>query len=136
MADTRDKMKEGIDTAAQAAKRTTDRVADTAQSVQGSAQQASGGVVETARSAVESATSAVADYAGQARDKVREWADDAQLGRTADRMQHWAEEAYDVSGEKMGEFGREVTRMIRRYPLPALAIGFGLGLMLGRITRT
>jgi hypothetical protein len=137
MAETRDKVKEGIDSAAQGAKRATDRVADAAQSAQGSAQQGTmGQIVDSARSAVESASSSVTDYAGQARDKVREWSEDANLGRTAQRVQDWAEDAYGVSGEKLGEFGREVTLMIRRYPLPALAVGFGLGLMLGRMTRT
>ena len=135
--DTRDKVKEGIDAAAQGAKRTTDRVADAAQSAQqgNAGQQQAGGILDTARSAVESASSTVADYAGQARDRVRDWTGDADLGRAADRVQHWAEDAYDVSGEKLNEFGREVTRMVRRYPIPALAIGFGVGLMLGRMTR-
>jgi hypothetical protein len=79
----------------------------------------------------------VGEYAGQARDKVREWAGDASQGasRAAGQVQHWAEDAYDVAGDKFGDLGKEVTVMIRRHPVPALLIGFGLGLLLGRVTR-
>lgn len=133
MAETRDKVKEGIDTAAQGAKRMTDRAAD---HFQGS-QSTGGGLMDTAKQNVNAVADKASDIAGQAREKVREWAGDAGEGVTqaADKVQHWAEDAYQYSGEHLGEFGREATAMIRRYPIQALAIGFGLGLLLGRASR-
>jgi ElaB/YqjD/DUF883 family membrane-anchored ribosome-binding protein len=154
MAETRDKVKDGIDTAAQGAKRAVDRTADTMQGAQHSAQStmgntgssgSSGGMMDTAKqgiSAVADKASAIADkagdFAGQARDKVRDWAGDAGEGATqaADKVQHWAEDAYAFSGEHLGEFGRECTSLIRRYPVQALLVGFGVGLLLGRASRT
>ena len=49
MAETRDKVKEGIDAAAQGAKRMTDRAADTFHGAQHSAQTAAGGVMDSAK---------------------------------------------------------------------------------------
>ena len=154
MAETRDKVKDGIDSAAQGAKRAVDRTADTLQGAQHStmgntgtsagAGSSGGGMMDTAKqglSAVADKASAVADkageYASQARDKVRDWAGDAGegVGQATDKVQHWAEDAYQFSGEHLGEFGRECTSLIRRYPVQALAVGFGLGLLLGRASR-
>jgi len=153
MAETRDKVKDGIDSAAQGAKRAVDRTADTFQGAQHTAQGAmgsttagagGGGMMDTAKqslSAVADKASNIADkagdFAGQARDKVRDWAGDAgeNVTQAADKVQHWAEDAYQFSGEHLGEFGRECTSLVRRYPIQALAVGFGLGLLLGRASR-
>jgi hypothetical protein len=35
----------------------------------------------------------------------------------------------------VGDFGQELTTMIRRHPLPAVLVGFGVGLLLGRAAR-
>ena len=159
MAETRDKVKDGIDSAAQGAKRAVDRTADTFQGAQQTAHSAmgstggtgtsggntGGGMMDTAKQglhAVADKASAVADkagdIAGQARDKVRDWAGDAgqNVTQAADKVQHWAEDAYSFSGEHLGEFGRECTTLIRRYPVQALAVGFAVGLLLGRASRT
>ena len=50
-------------------------------------------------------------------------------------MQEWAGDAYDYAADHVGDFGKEVTSMIRRHPLPAVLIGFGIGLLLGRTAR-
>jgi len=91
--------------------------------------------------AVADKASAVADKAGdfanQARDKVRDWTGDAGETATqaADKVQHWAEDAYQFSGEHLGEFSRECAAAIRRYPIQALAVAFGVGLLFGRASR-
>jgi len=152
MAETRDKVKDGIDTAAQGAKRAVDRTADTFQGAQQSAQTTAGssgsgggGMMDTAKQgmhAVADKASTIADkagdYASQAREKVRDWAGGAgeNVTQAADKVQHWAEDAYSFSGEHLGEFGRECTSLIRRYPVQALAVGFAVGLLLGRASRT
>jgi hypothetical protein len=69
---------------------------------------------------------AVGDFASRAGDRV---------GDYAGQVQHWAEDAYDHAGDYAKDFGTEVTGMIRRYPVQALLVGFGIGLLLGRVAR-
>jgi ElaB/YqjD/DUF883 family membrane-anchored ribosome-binding protein len=66
------------------------------------------------------------DYAGQAGDAAK------QAGH---KVAEWAEDAYDATAERVGDFGKEVTTLIRRHPIPAILIGFGVGLLLGRTAR-
>ena len=48
------------------------------------------------------------------------------------RVGHWAEDAYEsVSNVHVGDFGNELTTLIRKHPVPALLIGFGVGLLVG-----
>jgi hypothetical protein len=98
---------------------------------------AGGGAMDTAKETVHSVVDRVSDYAGQAREKAGEWAGDAydaakDAGR---RAQRWAGETYDAASDRVGDFGAEVTTLIRRHPIPALLIGFGVGLLLGRAAR-
>jgi hypothetical protein len=75
--------------------------------------------------------------AGQAREKVQEWAGDARETAThaGEKAQKWAGEAYDATADTLGDFSREVSTLVRRHPIPALLIGFGVGLLLGRAAR-
>ena len=77
------------------------------------------------------------DYAGQARDKVAEWAGDAgeNAKHASERVQKWAGDAYHATSDAVGDFGKEVTSLIRKHPLPSILIGFGIGLLLGRTAR-
>jgi len=93
-----------------------------------------GGMVDKAKDTVQHLADRAGDYAGQAREKVAEWAGDAgdsakQAGR---KVQEWAGDAYDYASDHVGDFGKDMTAMIRRNPIPAVLIGFGLGLLLGR----
>ena len=99
---------------------------------------------DTAQSAMHTASDVAgqardkaAEYVGQAREKVADWAGDvSDAARNAgQRVQGWAGDAFDVTADSMGDFGREVTSLVRRYPIPALMIGFGVGLLLGRAAR-
>ena len=86
---------------------------------------------------MKSALDSAGRYAGQVEDKAGEWADDAvQTARQAgDRVSHWATDAYDSVEHNAGDFGKELTSMIRKHPVPALLIGFGVGLLLGRAAK-
>ena len=77
------------------------------------------------------------DYAGQAREKVSEWAGGAgdAARQAGDKVQRWAGDAYEATSDAVGDFSKELTSMIRKNPLPAVLIGFGLGLLLGRTAR-
>ena len=77
------------------------------------------------------------DVAGQAREKVQEWAGDARdaVSHAGEKARAWAGDAYEGAADRIGDFGNEVTSLIRKHPLPALLIGFGIGLLLGRTAR-
>ncbi|HJZ54530.1 MAG TPA: hypothetical protein VKE74_06205 [Gemmataceae bacterium] len=115
-------IKSGIDTAADKAKNLTDRAADAA---------------DTARDRGQGMMDKAGEVAGKVQDKAREWAGDAyETARDAGhKVQRWAGEAYDVAADNLGDFGRELTSLVRRHPIPALLIGFGVGLLLGRAAR-
>jgi hypothetical protein len=95
------------------------------------------GFMETAKDAAHSVADRVSDVAGQAKEKAQEWAGDAyDAARDAGRRaQRWAGDAYDVAADRLEDFGTEVTGLIRRHPIPAILIGFGIGLLLGRAAR-
>lgn len=63
--------------------------------------------------------------------KVRQWAGDASgAARAAGaRVQGFAG---DLDAAKLKELGGEVASLIRKHPIPAVLIGVGLGLLLGR----
>jgi ElaB/YqjD/DUF883 family membrane-anchored ribosome-binding protein len=122
MADIRDRVKGAIDTGAEKAKNLTDSAANQARE----AQNQGGGMMDTVKDKAESALHAAGDYAHQARDLA---------GQAADRVQHWAEDAYEHAGHYAKDFGQELSTLIRRYPVQALLVGFGVGLLLGRVVR-
>ena len=74
----------------------------------------------------QSAMHAVGDFATRAGNQVGDYA-----GQVGD----WASDAYHQAGHYASDFGGEVTGMIRRYPVQALLVGFGVGLLLGRVAR-
>jgi hypothetical protein len=94
-------------------------------------------MADTARDKAQGIMDTAGERFGQAKQKVQEWAGDAQEGvsRFADRAGHYASEAYDTTGEALGDFGREMTSLIRRHPIPAVLVGFGIGLIMARVTR-
>src|SRR5262249_21128847 len=126
MADMKDRANRGIDNAADKAKNAAE-----------GAKQEAHGFVDRAKEGASHLMEKAGDYAGQARDKVSEWAGDAgEAARHAgNKVAEWAGDAYDATAEKVSDFGKEVTSLIRRHPLPAVLIGFGLGLLLGRTAR-
>ena len=116
-------VKSGIDTAADKAKNLTERAA---------------GVAENVRDRAEGMMNRAGDVAGQVQDKAREWAGDAydSAKDVGQRAQRWAGDAYDYAADNLGDFGKEVTTLVRRHPIPAILIGFGVGLLLGRAARS
>ena len=111
MTEVREKVKSGIDTVADQAKSATDQTK--------SAMDRGSSVVGQVKHKAEEAVEAVGDYASGAKDKV----------------QHFAEDAYDKAGDKLGTLSHDVTDLVKKYPIQALLIGFGAGLLLGRVSR-
>lgn len=159
MADMKDKVKGAIDTGADKAKQGVDRAADAIHGARhdmggatgggmGTGGTSASGLADQARNVAQSAAGAAtdlahnvrdkaSDYANQARDTVQNWAGDVSntASQAGHRVQQWAGDAYDYSADHMKDFGQELTGMVRRYPIPAVLIGFGVGLLLGRAAR-
>jgi hypothetical protein len=118
-------VKSGIDDAASTAKKGVDRVSGV-------------NIRDTGHAVMDKAS----DYAHQAKEKIGEWAGEARdavgdfTEHAGERAQKWAGQAYDMASENASYFGNEVMKLVRNHPLPALAIGFGLGLLVGRTARS
>ena len=136
MADMHSQVKQGIDAAADKAKQATDRVAAAVNG--GQAKDKVQDLAGQAKEGVRSVLDTAGQYAGQVQDKAGEWADDAvhAAKKAGNRVGHWAEDTYDsVSNVHVGDFGNELTSLIRKHPVPALLIGFGVGLLIGRAAK-
>jgi hypothetical protein len=90
-----------------------------------------GGVVETAKETAKDVAAAMGDAAGQAKEKVQQWSS-AAFAQVTDKTRELA----SVTADRAEDLGKELTGLIRRYPLPALLVGFGVGFLLSRVTRS
>jgi len=102
-------------------------------STQGTIQQ----VKDQAKEAVDSAS----DLANKAKDKVQEIASNVAT-QVRDKGQEFANQVKDkgqefahTAAERAEDLGVELTAMVRRYPVQALLVGFGIGLLMGRVSR-
>jgi ElaB/YqjD/DUF883 family membrane-anchored ribosome-binding protein len=135
MADIKDRVKGAIDTGADKVRSMTDQAAGAAKD--GADRLANGpttggpsSFIDKVQDNAESALHAAGDFASHARDRIGDYA-----GQVGHKVQHWAEDAYDAAGHYAKDFGGEVTGIIRRYPVQALLVGFGVGMLLGRAVR-
>jgi hypothetical protein len=92
-----------------------------------------GTVTETAKDLAASA----AELAGEAKDRVMSWTSNAvdTVGEAMSDAREYIGEGMHRATELGKDVGAGLTNLIRRYPVPALLIGFGLGLLLARLTR-
>jgi len=86
-------------------------------------------VKEKARDLAESASGMMSDV----KDKAQEWASDAAefTVQAKDRVQEYATSA----AHKAAELGENFTDVIRRHPIPALLVAFGVGFLIAQATR-
>jgi ElaB/YqjD/DUF883 family membrane-anchored ribosome-binding protein len=116
MQDTKDKIAGKFDDAANKAKGWTPEVSDKArapeQAPEGST---AGGIVNAVKEKVHDVAVGASDLAGKAKDKVVEFA--------------------SAAASKAGDLGQGVTALIRRYPLQALLVGFGVGFLVAQLIR-
>jgi ElaB/YqjD/DUF883 family membrane-anchored ribosome-binding protein len=87
---------------------------------------ASGGVVDTVKGTAKEVANAVGDAAGQAKDKAQEWSA-AAVAQVRDTTQDLAA----ATADKATDLKQDLTQLVHRYPLQALMVGFGVGLLLG-----
>ena len=133
MADMKDRIKGGIDETADRAKNATDRGFDAA----GTAKQEGQNIVDRVKDGAHTLADRAGEYTGQAKQKVKEWAGDANDAAkvAGQKVEQWADDAYEVAADKVSDFGKEVTTLIRNHPIPAVLIGLGIGVLLGRTAR-
>ena len=115
MADIKDRVKSGLDAAA-----------DTASSAADRGKQQAEGVIHQVKEDAHHAADTVEEYAGQARDFTQ---------KAAQKVQGWTEDAYGCTSETVRDFGKDMTALVRNHPLPSLLVGFGVGLLIGRSAR-
>lgn len=93
-----------------------------------------GNIASQAKEKAQEWTAAASEKVGQARERVQQWTGE-KFGETKEKVQEWAGTAAEKAGEVMKDAGQELTSLIRRYPLPALLIGVGLGFVMARALR-
>jgi ElaB/YqjD/DUF883 family membrane-anchored ribosome-binding protein len=146
-------MKEQTDDTARTAKGIVDRGGDQArgatQAAGAGAKEATSGVIGAVKDKVHDVTAGASELVGKATDKAQQWA--SSVGDAAvhakDKAQEWASSVGDAAVhakdkaqqmasatvEKAGDLGKDVTALIRRYPIPALLVGLGAGFLLGQV---
>ena len=80
---------------------------------------------------------AIAECAGHAKESVRQVASHTaeSVAHAKDKVVNWAADAAHHPGEYLKAGGNELTSLIRRYPIPAILVGVGIGFLLARVTR-
>ena len=123
MAEVKNQVKGAIDNVAERAKNATDWVADKAESARESAGEMIGAVQDRAAGAARS----VADTAIRTKEKVGEW-----VGDVATPAAEFCSEAAAETKQAVRRASNDLTDVIKAHPLTAIAIGFGVGLLVGR----
>ena len=88
-------------------------------------------LVGKATDKVQECATSVGDAAVHAKDKAQEWA--TSVGDAAVHAKDSAQHAATATAEMAGDLGKEVTALVRRYPVAALCVGLGAGFLLGQV---
>jgi hypothetical protein len=75
------------------------------------------------------------DMATQSRWSAPEKTQDGGVSGLVGKVTDKAKEIAGAAVEKAQDFGETVSNLIRRYPLPALLVGFGVGFLLAKVLR-
>jgi methyl-accepting chemotaxis protein len=75
-------------------------------------------LVSTTRERVKEVSTATSELATHAKDKVQEW----------------TVSAASTAGDTVQDLGKELTALVRRYPIPSLLVGVAVGFLLARAT--
>jgi len=109
------------------------RVQDTASNLAQEARQAASTVSSKAEGAINSVGEGMSALAGTVRDKVpRESTLGSTAGVVADQLD--AAGSY-LQQHDLSDMGKDLTAVVRKYPVPAFFAALGVGLLLGRTRR-
>jgi hypothetical protein len=91
------------------------------------------GILETVKEKAKDVASSASDLMSGAKEKVQEWAGDAAdaAGVVKEKTQEFATAAV----HKAEDLGEGLTNLMRRYPIPTLLVGFGIGILAARMMR-
>ena len=131
MADTREKTNEPFTTPPGMADRPGDHGKGIAQVTSDRTKEATSGVVGAAKEKVQDMAEGASQLAGKVKDTAEEWA--SSVGSAAVQAKDKVQGVAGAAVEKVGEVGQELTALIRRYPLPALLTGVGVGFLLAHL---
>jgi len=100
-------------------------------------EEVSPGLVASVIEEVKDISAAIGEATAGAKDKVEELASTAveKVGEAKDKVQEWASTATCEAERAAKGAGHELTTLVRRYPVPALLVAFGLGVFLAQVTR-
>lgn len=118
-----DQTKSAIDAGADKAKQGADWASDKVDNVKSGAVD----LAETVQDRASTMAKGFADTAKRAKDQAGQW-----ISENAEPVQKFVEDNFQHGREVMDHFSRDATDMIRKYPLTAVAIGLGVGLLIGR----
>jgi ElaB/YqjD/DUF883 family membrane-anchored ribosome-binding protein len=119
----KEKMHDVTDGAADMVGKATDKVQEWAHDVGDAAVHAKDKAKEWAHD--------VGDAAVHAKDKAKEWAHD--VGDAAVHAKDKTQQMASATVDKVEDLGKDVTDLIRRYPIAALLVGVGAGFLLGQV---
>ena len=134
MPDMKDRLRGGIESAADKANEWTQEAGNRAR-VAGKKLEDSkaGGLVEAVKESVQHVAAGASELAGKATDTAKEWASSA--GDAALHAKDKVQEVVSTAAEKAGDVGKEFTTFIRRYPLQSLLVGFATGFLTAHLVR-
>jgi ElaB/YqjD/DUF883 family membrane-anchored ribosome-binding protein len=134
MPDMKDKIKDRIENAADKARHETQEAGNQAR-VAGKKLEESkvGGMVEAVKESVHDVAAGASELAGKATETAKEWA--SSVGDAAIHAKDKAQEVGSAVAGKVGDFEKELTTFIRRYPLQSLLVGFAAGFLTAQLVR-
>jgi uncharacterized protein YjbJ (UPF0337 family) len=127
MADMNDKTKPTFEAAAGKAKGLAGQAADGARAAAGAAGSMAGNALDAVKEKVHDVTAGASELAGKTRDTVQDWA--SSVSGAAVQAKDKAQEVATDTLDKVGDLGQDITDLIRRYPIPALLLAFGVGFL-------
>ena len=133
MAETREKIKDTPGTGSGMAESAGDQGKARTQASKAKPPETTSGVAGAVKEKVEDMVAGAAQLAGKVKETAEEWA--SSVGGAAVQAKDKAQEVAGAAAEKVGEVGQDVTELIRRYPVPALLVGVGVGFLLAHLLR-
>jgi hypothetical protein len=133
MADTREKIKDTSGTAPRKPDTPGDQGKGGTQVASERTKEATSGVAGAVKEKGEDLAAGASQLAGKLKDTAEECA--SSVGGLAVQAKDKAQEVAGAAADKVGTVGQEITDLIRRYPLPALLVGVGVGFLLANLLR-